>query len=58
MFVPATFFIGFGLVINVADTLPRYNVKPACSATINLSASPEGRTVEAAWPARKRLVGN
>jgi hypothetical protein len=34
-------------VINVADTVPRYDVKPTCRAAISLSGTgTEGRTVE------------
>jgi hypothetical protein len=46
MFVSATLLISSGLVINVADTVPRYDVKPTCQAAINLSAGTQGRTVE------------
>jgi hypothetical protein len=46
MLVSATLLTSFGLVINVADTVPRYDVKPTCQAAINLSAGTEGRTVE------------
>jgi hypothetical protein len=45
MFVPAT-LLSFGLVINVADAVPRYDVKPTCQAAINLTAGAQGRTVE------------
>ena len=43
MLVPATLLIGIGFVINVADTVPRYDVKPTCQAAINLAAG-LGRT--------------
>jgi hypothetical protein len=34
-------------VINVADTVPRYDIKPTCRAAIGLSGTgTEGRTVE------------
>jgi hypothetical protein len=46
MLVSATLLTSFGIVINVADTVPRYDVKPTCQAAINLSAGTEGRTVE------------
>jgi hypothetical protein len=45
MYVSAT-LLSFGLVINVADTVPRYDVKPTCQAAINLTAGAQGRTVE------------
>jgi hypothetical protein len=38
---------GFGLVIAVADAVPRYDVKPTCRAAISMVATgSEGRTVE------------
>jgi hypothetical protein len=37
----------FGLAIAVADTVPRYDVKPTCRAAISMVATgSEGRTVE------------
>jgi hypothetical protein len=42
----ATLLVGFGLVINVADTLPYYDLKPTCRAAVNLAAGTEGRTIE------------
>jgi hypothetical protein len=45
MYLSAT-LLSFGLVINVADTVPRYDVKPTCQAAINLTADTQGRTVE------------
>ena len=42
----ATLFVGSGLVINVADTVPRYDLKPTCRAAVNLAAGTEGRTIE------------
>jgi hypothetical protein len=41
------FLIGFGLVINVADTVPRYDVRPTCRAAVDMIAGGiGGRTVE------------
>jgi hypothetical protein len=42
----ATLLVGSGLVINVADTVPRYDLKPTCRAAVNLAAGTEGRTIE------------
>ena len=42
----AILFVGSGLVINVADTVPRYDLKPTCRAAVNLAAGTEGRTIE------------
>lgn len=47
MIVPVTVMVGFGLVINVADEVPRYDVRPTCRAAINMvTGGGEGRTVE------------
>jgi len=44
---PLTLLASFGLVINVADQVPRYDVRPTCRAAINMVAGGgEGRTVE------------
>jgi len=44
---PLTLPASFGLVINVADQVPRYDVRPTCRAAINMVAGGgEGRTVE------------
>jgi hypothetical protein len=41
------FLIGFGLLINVADTVPRYDVTTTCRKAIVLAGEgPEGRSVE------------
>ena len=45
----ATLLVGSGLVINVinvADTVPRYDLKPTCRAAVNLAAGPGARTIE------------
>jgi hypothetical protein len=42
----AAFLIGLGLTINVADAVPRYDVRPTCRAAIAPAAGSEGRTVE------------
>ena len=54
MLVPATLLIGIGFVINVADTVPRYDVKPTCQAAINLTAGAQGRTVESCIAGEER----
>lgn len=47
MVMPVMFLIGFGLVISVADTVPRYDVRPTCRAAVDLVAGGTGgRTVE------------
>jgi hypothetical protein len=47
MIVPVTVLVGFGLVINVADVVPRYDMGPTCRAAVNLVAGGgQGRTVE------------
>ncbi len=44
--IPATtFLLSSALLLNVAATVPTYNVKPTCRAAIELSAV-TGRTVE------------
>lgn len=41
------FLVGFGLVVNVADTVPRYDVRPTCRAAVDMiSGGTGGRTVE------------
>jgi hypothetical protein len=52
---PLTLLIGFGLVINVADVVPHYDVKPTCRAAINLVAGGgEGRTIESCLAGEER----
>jgi hypothetical protein len=46
MIIPATLFVSFSLVLNVADALPRYDMRPTCRAAINLAAGSEGRTID------------
>src|SRR6476620_4860636 len=46
MIIPATLLIGIGLTINVADTAPRYDLKPPCRAAIALAAGSDGRNIE------------
>jgi hypothetical protein len=41
----AMLLIGSGLVINVADAVPRYDMKPVCRAAIDMMGN-QGRTVE------------
>jgi len=42
----AALLVGLGVVINVADTVPYYDLKPTCRAAVNLAAGTEGRTIE------------
>jgi len=52
---PLTLLASFGLVINVADAMPRYDVKPTCRAAINLVVGAgEGRTVESCLAGEER----
>ena len=44
--MPATLFTSLGLVIPVADTVPRYDVRSTCRTAVTLAAGSEGRTVE------------
>jgi hypothetical protein len=45
--MPGMFLIGFGLVVSVADTVPRYDVRPTCRAAVDMIAGGAGgRTVE------------
>jgi hypothetical protein len=46
MFIAAALLINFGMLIDVADTVPRYDVKSTCRAAVTLAAGSEGRTVE------------
>jgi hypothetical protein len=47
MIMPATLFIGFSLTINVADVVPRYDMKPTCRAAVALAAGGDGgRSIE------------
>ena len=41
----AVLFVGSGLVLSVAATVPTYDVKPTCRAAIDLFGA-TGRTVE------------
>ena len=45
MMIIAMFFVGSGLVLNVADSIPNYDVKRTCRAAVELSGV-QGRTVE------------
>jgi hypothetical protein len=43
----AAFLIGLGLLINVADTVPRYDVTTTCRKAVALAGGgPEGRSVD------------
>ena len=47
MIMPAMLITSLGLVVTVADTVPRYNVRSTCSKAVALTAMGEGgRTVE------------
>ena len=46
MIMPAMLLTSLGLVIPVADTVPRYDVRKTCRAAVTLAAGSEGRTVE------------
>ena len=41
-------------VIHVADTVPRYNVRPTCRAAVELAAGSEGRTVDSCMAGEER----
>jgi hypothetical protein len=46
MIMPAVLVTSLGLMIPVADTVPRYDVRPTCRAAVALAGGgPEGRTV-------------
>jgi hypothetical protein len=44
--MPAMLIISLGLVVPVADTVPRYDVRSTCRAAVALAGGTEGRTVE------------
>jgi hypothetical protein len=46
MIMAAMLLTNLGLVIPVADTVPRYDVRKTCRAAVTLAAGSEGRTVE------------
>ena len=46
MFMPAMLAASLGLIVQVADTMPRFDVRPTCRAAVTLAAGSEGRTVE------------
>jgi hypothetical protein len=46
MVIAAALLINFGMLINVADTVPRYDIKSTCKAAVALAAGSEGRTIE------------
>ncbi len=59
MHVPIMLLASISLVTNVANTVPRYDLKPTCRAAVNLAAGTEGRTIESCLAgeetARKQL---
>ena len=46
MIMPAVLVTALGLVIHVAETVPRYDVRSTCRAAVTLAGNSEGRTVE------------
>jgi hypothetical protein len=46
MFIAAILITSLGLVVPVANTLPRFDVRPTCRAAVTLAGGSEGRTVE------------
>jgi hypothetical protein len=50
----AMLLIGSSLVVNVADTVPRYDMKPTCRAAVDLAAGAQGRTVESCMAGEER----
>jgi hypothetical protein len=55
MIPPVPLLAGLGLLINAADTVPHYDVKPTCKAAIDLVATGgEGRTVESCLAGEER----
>ena len=49
----AMLLIGSGLVVNVADTVPRYDMKPTCRAAVDMMGN-QGRTVEGCMAGEER----
>ena len=49
----AMLLIGSGLVVNVADTVPRYDMKPTCRAAVAMMGN-QGRTVESCMLGEER----
>jgi hypothetical protein len=58
MMIMAILLVGSGLVLNVADTVPRFDVKRTCRAAMELSGV-QGRTIDSCvngeMAARKEL---
>jgi hypothetical protein len=46
MIMPAMLLTSLGLVVQVADAVPRYDIRRTCRAAVTLAAGSEGRTVE------------
>src|SRR5262245_16712920 len=46
MIMPAMLLTSLGLVVQVADTVPRYDIRRTCRAAVTLAAGSQGRTVE------------
>ena len=49
----ATLLVGSGLVINAADNVPRYDMKPTCRAAVAMMGN-QGRTVESCMAGEER----
>ena len=49
----AMLLVGSGLVVNVADTVPRYDMKPTCRKAIDMMGN-QGRTVESCMAGEER----
>lgn len=46
MLLHSALLIGSGLLINVAEAIPRYDVTRACRAAVAMTAGSQGRTIE------------
>ena len=46
MIMPAMLLTSLGLVVQVADAVPRYDIRRTCRAAVTLAAGSEGRTVD------------
>jgi hypothetical protein len=54
MIIRALLIASMGSVVSVADTVPRYDVRPTCRAAVALTAGSEGRTVESRMAGEER----
>jgi hypothetical protein len=46
MLIHAALLIGSGLLINVADAIPRYDIARTCRAAVAMTSGSQGRTTE------------